>query len=159
MWNRPAPISLVGAAAHVQSGLSLRHSDWRRGGAPECPDWPVVPRARLPCAISSQAGLIPPLLRMLKESAGPASETVSRTWNQTHASALAMELLVLVADSPELVGRLLAADAVSAVVACLPNPEAVDLTLGGSIEKASLSQSALVVLSNLLRRASSSEGA
>lgn len=89
----------------------------------------------------SQASIIDPLLGML--AAG--------TNKDAHASALAMELLVVLASHPPFSGRLRAAGTIPAVAACLEDHPARGAAAAEPVTRASLMQLALIVLTGFLR--------
>lgn len=86
-----------------------------------------------------QSGIIPPLLGMLANKK-----------NDAHASALAMEILVILAGQPRLFDQLRSAGTIPAVVACLENNPAGarEASAGPNV---SLIQSVLIVLASFLR--------
>lgn len=114
-----------------------------------------------------QAGILPPLIAILVATEGlygdPAALPGSTEKTKAaHTSALAMELLVLLAAHPQLVGQLRAAGTIIAIAVCLDDPAGA--TDGGgesgsgnrsgasaTRSHAALIQSALTVSTSLLR--------
>lgn len=80
------------------------------------------------------------------------------TSSDMHTSALAMELLVILAACPQLTGQLRSAGAIPAVAAWLQDAASVKVSDGGENTRASLEQNALVVLANLVRGSGEGEG-
>ncbi|CAM9351951.1 unnamed protein product, partial [Ectocarpus sp. 13 AM-2016] len=123
-------------AVHVCGVLA---SALRSGGGGGGAGWSAaVPRSAIEAV---DASIIDPLLGML----------AGGTNKDAHASALAMELLVVLASHPPFSGRLRAAGTIPAVAACLEDHPARGTAAAEPVTRASLMQLALIVLTGFLR--------
>ncbi|CAM9366645.1 unnamed protein product [Ectocarpus sp. 8 AP-2014] len=124
-------------AVHVCGVLAsaLRNGGGSGGGGGSSA---AVPRSAVEAV---DASIIDPLLGMLADG----------TNKDAHASALAMELLVVLASHPPFSGRLRAAGTIPAVAACLEDHPARGAAAAEPVARASLMQLALIVLTGFLR--------
>ncbi|CAN0016477.1 unnamed protein product, partial [Ectocarpus sp. 4 AP-2014] len=108
------------------------------GGSGSAGSSAAVPRSAIEAVDPS---IIDPLLGML----------AGGTNKDAHASALAMELLVVLASHPPFSGRLRAAGTIPTVAACLEDHPARGAAAAEPVTRASLMQLALIVLTGFLR--------
>lgn len=103
-------------------------------------------------------GIIAPLLDILNGAAMAFSGASAQTAIDLHAPALAMNLLVILADSRKLAAQLRTVGTISAVMALLQGPAAALESGRGDNTKVSLVKHALELLENLVGSASEHEG-
>lgn len=106
-----------------------------------------------------QAGIIEPLLAMLiGDGAGNRNTDATSAGGDAHSSALAMELVKVLAASPKLIGKLERAGVIPAVEAWLDPVHGANRGGVDATTRNSLMQNALIVLVNLVRASGESTG-